>query len=167
MRSIATAVALLLASTSAAASTASESLLEAAKHELSAGRPQQASLLLERSLQLEPSNPAAWHYLGLAQLEQGNYAQAEAMAAKSHTLAAADRALRTRNVALMADAQRALGKPVAVPSNDLPLSVWRRLLQAPIEVASSYAEQSSADAAAETLRARPTPRWRRFDRRRR
>ena len=167
MRSIATAVAMLLLAPSGLAATPGEALLETAKRELTAGRPQQASLLLERSLQLEPGNPTAWHYLGVAQLEQGNYAQAEALAAKSHTLAATDRALRARNVDLMADAQRAAGKPISVPSSQPPLSAWRRLLDAPIELANSYAEPPSADSAAQTLRARPSPNWRRADRRRR
>jgi tetratricopeptide (TPR) repeat protein len=167
VRSIAAGVALLLISSSAAAATPGETLLEAAKQELAAGRPQQASLLLERSLQLEPGNPSAWHYLGVAHLEQGNYAQAEAMAAKSHTLAAADRALRMQNVELMANAQRASGKPISVPSNDPPLAVWRRLLKAPIELANSYAEPPSPDSAAQTLRAKPSPKWRRSDGRRR
>lgn len=167
LRSFATVVALLLVTPSALAVTPGEALLEAAKRELTAGRPQQASLLLERSLQLEPGNPAAWHYLGVAHLELGHFDQAEALAAKSHTLAAADRALRARNVDLMANAQRAAGKPISVPNNQPPLSAWRRSLEAPIELANAYAEPPSADSAAQTLRARPSPNWRRVDRRRR
>lgn len=167
MRSFATVVAILLVTPSALAVTPGEALLETAKQELTAGRPQQASLLLERSLQVEPGNPAAWHYLGLAHLKLGHYDQAEAMAAKSHTLAAADRTLRTRNVDLMANAQRAAGKAISVPSNQPPLAAWRRLLEAPIELANGYAEPPSADSAAQTLRAKPSPNWRRGDRRRR
>jgi tetratricopeptide (TPR) repeat protein len=167
VKAILASVGLLLVASNALAATAGESLLETAKRELAAGRPQEASLLLERSLGLEPGNPAAWHYLGLAHLQQGHYAQAEAMAAKSHSLAAADRALRARNVELMAEAQQASGKPISVPSNEPPPSVWRRLLKEPIELANGLIDPPSADAAAETLRARPAPRWRRSERRRR
>ena len=65
-------------------------LLDAADRELRAKRPDEASLLLERALRIEPSNAAAWHYLGLARREQGQYAQAEAMAATAKTLAPSD-----------------------------------------------------------------------------
>jgi tetratricopeptide (TPR) repeat protein len=81
-------------------------LLEAAEQELEAGRPDQAAPLLERALRIEPRDPTVWHYLGLVRLEQGNYAQAAAMAAKSHNLAARDRALRSRNARLTAAARR-------------------------------------------------------------
>jgi hypothetical protein len=69
-------------------------LLDAAQRELGAGRPEQAATLLERALAIEPRNPTAWHYLGLANLELGNSAQAEAMAAKSRSLVAGDEGLR-------------------------------------------------------------------------
>jgi tetratricopeptide (TPR) repeat protein len=69
-------------------------LLEAAERELGAGQPEQASALLERALRIEPRNPTVWHYLGLASLELGNTAQADAMAAKSRSLVAGDRGLR-------------------------------------------------------------------------
>jgi tetratricopeptide (TPR) repeat protein len=81
-------------------------LLEAAEQELEAGRPDQAAPLLERALRIEPRDPTVWHYLGLVRLEQGNYAQAEAIAAKSHNLAARDRTLRSRNARLTAAARR-------------------------------------------------------------
>jgi hypothetical protein len=48
-------------------------------------------------------------------LELGNYAQAEAMAAKSRNLAGGDPALRTLNAGLAAAAMRAQGKPVPPP----------------------------------------------------
>jgi tetratricopeptide (TPR) repeat protein len=95
-------------------------LLENAEQALRDGQPEQATALLERALRVEPRNPAVWHYLGLARHELGDYEQAEAMAAKSHGLAAGDRALRTGNARLMADAQRAAGKPVAVPNDESP-----------------------------------------------
>ena len=65
-------------------------LLETAERELGAGRPEQASALLERALRIEPRNPTVWHYLGRANLELGHTAQADAMAAKSRSLVAGD-----------------------------------------------------------------------------
>jgi tetratricopeptide (TPR) repeat protein len=63
-------------------------LLDTAKQELSAGRPEQAAALIERALRIDPRNPTLWHYLSLARLELGDSAQAEAMAAKSRSLTA-------------------------------------------------------------------------------
>ncbi len=69
-------------------------LLEKAEGELGAGRPEQAAALLEQALRIEPRNPTAWHFLGLANLGLGNSAQAEAMAAKSRSLVAGDEGIR-------------------------------------------------------------------------
>ena len=66
-------------------------LLEAADRDLDEGRPDDAALVVERALRIAPRNPTVWHYFGLARFDQGNYSQAEAMAAKSHSLASADR----------------------------------------------------------------------------
>ncbi len=92
-------------------SAAVAALLDNVDQELAAERPQQALALLERALRIEPRNPALWHYLGLANLALGNHAQAEAMAAKSRSLAAGNRLLRSRNDRLMSAALRAQGKP--------------------------------------------------------
>ena len=80
----------LRAATSRGQNPAVLALLETAERELGAGRPEQASALLERALRIEPRNPTAWHYLGLANLELGNTTQADAMAAKSRSLVAGD-----------------------------------------------------------------------------
>src|SRR6185503_18458459 len=90
-----------------------QALLEDADRELAAGRPEQASLLLERALRIEPRNPTVWHYLGLARLDAGDYAQAEAMASRSQSLAPDDWALRTRNARLVTTARRASGQTAA------------------------------------------------------
>ena len=84
----------LRAATSRGQNPAVLALLETAERELGAGRPEQASALLERALRIEPRNPTAWHYLGLAHLELGHTTQAEAMAAKSRSLVAGDPAPR-------------------------------------------------------------------------
>lgn len=98
-------------------------LLETAQQELHAGRPERASTFLERALQLEPRNPTVWHYLGVTRLDLGNYAQAEAMAAKSHSLAGNDRALRVSNAELMATALQSSGRA--------PTDAERQVLAAP------------------------------------
>ena len=150
-------------------------LLEAADRDLDLGRPDDAALVVERALLIAPRNPTVWHYLGLARFEQGNYAQAEAMAAKSHTLASTDRSLRTRNAGLMASAQQAAGKPVSVPSDEPPVSAWDRLFAHEPEPALTYADSgdrreraadaqgrwwSSSDAPPQTDRAAPARGWR-------
>jgi tetratricopeptide (TPR) repeat protein len=103
MRPISPALFVLLAVFSTAGPTAAQensaaarggnsavtALLEAAEQALNAGQADQASLLLERALRIEPRNPAVWHYLGLARLAQGDHAQAQAMAAKSRSLSPA------------------------------------------------------------------------------
>jgi tetratricopeptide (TPR) repeat protein len=94
-------------------SAAALSLLETAKQELSTGQPEQAAALIERALRIDPSNPTLWHYLGLARRELGDTAQADAMAAKSQSLAGTDRALRARNAATTSEITPALGGTVS------------------------------------------------------
>jgi tetratricopeptide (TPR) repeat protein len=128
------------AETSASGNPAVLALLQTAEQDLGAGRPNEAAILLERALRIEPRDATAWHYLGMARLEQGKFAQAEAMAAKSHSLAVDDRSLRARNASLMAAAQHAAGKPVSVPSSEPPPSPLERLFAAEVEPRSTYAD---------------------------
>jgi tetratricopeptide (TPR) repeat protein len=134
-------------------------LLETAERDLNAGQPDEAAVVLERALLIEPRNPTVWYYLGLARFDQGNYSQAEAIAAKSHTLASADRSLRVRNAGLMASAQQAAGKRVSVPSSEPPVSALERLFATVVEPARTYAEDVAAQVEANV----PAPVWRRVD----
>jgi hypothetical protein len=84
----------LRAATSRGQNPAVLALLETAERELGAGRPEQASALLERALRIEPRNPTVWHYLSLSRFELGHTTQAEAMAAKSRSLVAGEQAPR-------------------------------------------------------------------------
>jgi tetratricopeptide (TPR) repeat protein len=77
------------------------SLLETAKQDLSAGRAEQAAATIERALRIDPANPTLWHYLSLARLKLGDSTQAQAMAAKSHSLTA--REPPDRSIRQMAD----------------------------------------------------------------
>ena len=120
-------------------SAAVAALLDSVDRELAAERPEQALALLERALRIEPRNAALWHYLGLANLALGNHAQAEAMAAKSHSLAGRNRTLRIRNAELTATALRAQGKPILPTSRDLPSFASRSGVATQLERAVTYA----------------------------
>ena len=151
------------AETSAGGNPAVLALLQTAEKDLGAGRPNEAAILLERALRIEPRDATVWHYLGMARLEQGKFAQAEAMAAKSHSLAAEDRSLRARNAGLMAAAQQAAGKPVSVPSNEPPASALERLFAAEVEPARTYADSDSAGTTEQPSRRVRSAGWRRLD----
>jgi tetratricopeptide (TPR) repeat protein len=131
------AAALELSAPARSANPAVLALLQTAREDLRAGRTQQASTLLERALEIEPHNPTAWHYLARARLDVGNYAQAEAMAVKSHRLGGNDRALRVGNAELLSTALQSSGRT--------PTEAERQVLAAPstfdlgVERASRYA----------------------------
>ena len=118
-------------------------LLESAERELRAGRPEQASVALERALRIEPRNPTVWHYLGLARLDLGDYAQAEVMASRSHSLAPTDRTLRAYNARLVATARQASGQTTAPLPNGLETWASRDAFDAPIEPPSAYTDSGS------------------------
>ena len=140
-------------------SAAVAALLDSVDQELAAERPEQALALLERALRIEPRNAALWHYLGLANLELGHYARAEAMAAKSRSLAGGNRTLRTRNAGLTAAALRAQGKPMVAGSRDLPSLASRTELEPRLEPAVTYVDRGNRYASqgrAEQRRLRPS-----------
>mgnify|MGYP005849336681 CR=1 FL=1 len=68
-----------------------------------------AAVSLERALRIEPRNPVLWNRLAGVRLQQGQYRQAEQLAAKSNSLAGDDRLLQARNWRLIARARRQLG----------------------------------------------------------
>ena len=82
-------------------------LMESARADAQAGRLAEAAARLERALRLEPRNPRLWHELARVRLRQGEYAQAESLAARSNSWAAADSALRAANLRLIEDARAA------------------------------------------------------------
>lgn len=86
------------ATTSPAAST---TLLEQSRREREAGRYREATAVVERALRIEPNNPVLWIELGEIKREQGDLAQAEAMARKALTLADGDRSIEARAFALI------------------------------------------------------------------
>jgi tetratricopeptide (TPR) repeat protein len=68
----------------ASSNTASTLLIETASRQYAEGKLDQAAATLERALQIQPNNPATLHYLGVLRLQQGQYEQAEVLAARSN-----------------------------------------------------------------------------------
>jgi tetratricopeptide (TPR) repeat protein len=73
---------------------------------LQAGEAGAAIAELERALRVEPRNPRIWQRLAAARLQQGDYAQAEALAGKANRLAGDNRAIQSVNWRLIAEARR-------------------------------------------------------------
>lgn len=92
-----------------AESIAIASLMKNARADVAAGRLANAAASLERALRIEPRNPRLWQELARVRLKQGQYAQAESVAARSNSWAGDDRALRAENWRLIAQAREARG----------------------------------------------------------
>ncbi len=86
-------------------------LMQRARREADAGRPDGAAEALERALRIEPRNPVLWHNLAVVRMRQKRWSQAENLARRSLSYAAGDRRLQRRNWELVAAARRAQGDP--------------------------------------------------------
>ena len=84
-------------------------LLNDANRHSAAGRHDGAAASLERALQIEGKDAALWHRLARTRLDQGRAGLAEALAAKSNSLAAGDSNLQAQNWRLIAKARQRLG----------------------------------------------------------
>jgi Tfp pilus assembly protein PilF len=84
-------------------------LMDSARADAAAGRLANAAATLERALRIEPRNPRLWQELARVRLKQGQYAQAESVAARSNSWAGSDNALRAENWRLIAEAREARG----------------------------------------------------------
>ena len=84
-------------------------LLNAANEHSAAGRQDEAAVALERALKIEPADPGLWHRLARVRFDQGKPDLAEALAAKSNSLAAGDENLQAQNWRLIAKVRRKLG----------------------------------------------------------
>ncbi|MHB8744051.1 MAG: tetratricopeptide repeat protein [Sulfuricaulis sp.] len=69
------------------------------------GKPDAAEASLERALRIEPRNPALWQELAKLQLQQGQYQQAEGLAARSNGWVGNDKALRAENWRIIGEAR--------------------------------------------------------------
>ncbi|CAI8791964.1 Tetratricopeptide repeat protein [Pseudomonas sp. IT-P253] len=91
----------------AQSNSASTNLIETASRQYENGQLDQASATLERALHIQPNNPATLHYLGVLRLQQGQYQQAETLAARSNIRVGRNIELRNRNFQLIQAAQQA------------------------------------------------------------
>lgn len=89
--------------------TAVIALLNKAGDQSAAGQMDQASENLERALRIEPRNPLLWHELARIRLGQGQYRQAENMAAKSNMLTGSNPDLKAKNWRIIGEARNRLG----------------------------------------------------------
>lgn len=94
-------------SAAAQSNSASTTLIETASRQYENGQLDQAAATLERALHIQPNNPATLHYLGVLRLQQGQYQQAETLAARSNLRVGSNLALRNRNFQLIQAAQQA------------------------------------------------------------
>lgn len=85
-------------------------LVQSARADADAGRLGTAAASLERALRIEPRNPRLWHELARVRLKQGDYAQAENVAARSNTWAGSDAELRAANLRLIEEARASRGR---------------------------------------------------------
>jgi predicted Zn-dependent protease len=84
-------------------------LLDTADQHARAGNLDSAAAVLERALRLEPHDPMLWHRLAKLRLQQGQFAQAASLAAKSNALAGNNRPLQASNWDTIAQAKEKLG----------------------------------------------------------
>jgi predicted negative regulator of RcsB-dependent stress response len=91
------------------ANSAVVALVDDARSAVGAGKPDAAGAALERALRIEPRNAALWQELARLRLSQGQYQQAESLAARSNSYAGTDRRLRALNWRLIGDARNQLG----------------------------------------------------------
>ena len=80
-------------------------LADAARVDAANGKLDAAVASLERALRIEPRNPTLWHELAKLRLEQGQYQQAEGLAAKSNGWAGGNKALRAGNWRIIGQAR--------------------------------------------------------------
>ena len=90
-------------------SPASRALVGQAQTQLASKNYAVAASSIERALRIEPKNPRLWQEFARVRMKQGDYAQAENLAARSNSWAGADNNLRAENWRLIAEARTARG----------------------------------------------------------
>jgi len=91
-------------------SSAGRTLLGQGRTQRLAGEYQQASASLERALRVDPQQAAIWLELGRLRFDEGNFAQAEQMARKALSLAAAGDSVQSQGEQLIDQSRRAAGR---------------------------------------------------------
>ena len=67
-------------------SPAAAELVQRAERESAQGRHEEAAILLERAVRIEPGHPVVWQNLAVVRYRQGDYSQAEQLALRSNAL---------------------------------------------------------------------------------
>jgi predicted Zn-dependent protease len=80
-----------------------------ANESLASGHPDQAEMLLERALRIEPRNALYWHLLAQSKYAQGDFGQTVQFCRKSESLAGNNSTLRQGNRNLMQQALQKTG----------------------------------------------------------
>lgn len=84
-------------------------LVASAQADMAASRLGSAEATLERALRIAPRDARLWQQLARIRMQQGQYGQAESLAARANTWAGGDNALRAENWKLIAQARDARG----------------------------------------------------------
>ena len=128
--------------------SASTTLIETASRQYENGQLDQAAATLERALHIQPNNPATLHYLGVLRLQQGEYQQAETLAARSNMRVGRNVELRNRNFQLIQAAQQAKASSTSPTAKEDLVAVQKGLeeeAQRRREAEMAAAEQSTPD----------------------
>jgi len=132
----------------AQSNNASTTLIETASRQYENGQLDQAAATLERALHIQPNNPATLHYLGVLRLQQGQYQQAETLAARSNMRVGGNVALRNRNFQLIQAAQQAQASGIPPNAKEDLVAAQKGLqeeAQRRREAEMAVAEQSTPD----------------------
>ncbi|WP_338919555.1 tetratricopeptide repeat protein [Pseudomonas silesiensis] len=132
----------------AQSNSASTTLIETASRQYELGELDQAAASLERALQIQPNNPATLHYLGVLRLQQGQYQQAETLAARSNIRVGRNVELRNRNFQLIQAAQQAQASNTPPNARENQVAVQKGLeeeTQRRRAAEMAVVEQSTAD----------------------
>jgi Tfp pilus assembly protein PilF len=100
-------------------------LLKTADRQQQTGDMVGAAASVERALRIEPRNAYLWNKLAHVRMDQGQAGQAADLAAKSNSLAGADRWLRHNNWQLIANAKRKAGDLTGAREADLKAASLR------------------------------------------
>ena len=85
--------------------TAVVALMDSARTDIANGKFDTAVAPLERALRIEPPNPFLWQELARLRLQQGQFQQAEGLAARSNGWAGSNKVLRAENWRIIGEAR--------------------------------------------------------------
>jgi Tfp pilus assembly protein PilF len=86
-------------------------LVDDARPDPAGERRGESAAAIERALRIEPRNPRLWQRLARLRLDEGDYAQAESLAARANSWSGKDRRLRAANWRIIAEARSRRGDP--------------------------------------------------------